>query len=592
MLKIFEKPPSGEGDPVAYLFHFNSADPRPEANALKDLLSRLMAELRSNDPNIPKPVSLEQSAVTPNGTTAPVSAASSAQWFDDRSLKTNIELQQSLMRKDRVLQQTYMDARLTKPPSISDAAFNSQFWSTRTNLLRAHAIEIHQKKGAYNVLPTVKIKHVDENHAHVDISVEQVQMILQQHPLVRRIYNENVPKPLSESEFWTRFFLTKLSKRLRGERVDDSSGLPDPVFDKYDAADDINQFSSKITMLHGVPHIIDVAGNDENQGGFRSGNRPDQEMRPGANVPIVRTLNSMSEKIMANVAPTDHDPTAAAGMDEETYRELHLRDLQGDKEAARIILNIREQNKFFSTQNRDGKSADAKIFEAQDPSDVMAQLRADFSTLHDDSADGLDLHKTIGVDDESDSDADEEVAKTNGTTTTGNKDHVGSRRSRQKAQDQILDGMRQKRGEFSDVDSDAATPMEIDVDLTQRCYVTNATSAEFLRQFWNAFLSGNPDRATELAYHVESLKRSQERIEALAAEAEEQRAKVIQQKKELIVELFQRTQKRVKGWSPEMVKGGRKEVLALLGPMMQALGHALRLYQSALEAEGLRATTE
>jgi transcription initiation factor TFIIH subunit 1 len=591
MLKIFEKPASGEGEPVAYLFHFNSGDPRPEANALKDLLSRLMAGLRSNDPSIPKPVASEQCAATPDGTTQSVAAAS-AQWFDDRALKTNIELQQSLMRKDRVLQQTYMDARLTKPPSISDAAFNSQFWSTRTTLLRAHAIEIHQKKGAYNVLPTVKIKHIDENRAHVDISVEQVQMILQQHPLVRRIYNENVPKPLSESEFWTRFFLTKLSKRLRGERVDDNSGLSDPVFDKYDAVDDINQFSSKITMLHGVPHTIDVAGNDENQGGFRSGNRPDQEMRPGANVPIVRTLNSMSEKIMANVAPTDHDPTAAAGMDEETYRELHLRDLQGDKEAARIMLNIKEQNKFFSNQNTDGESADAKLFEAQDPSEVLAQVRTDFSTLHDDSAGGLDLHKSIGIDDESDSDADEEVEKRNGTNTMSDKDHVGSRRSRQKAQDQILDGMRQKRGEFSNVDSDDATPMEIDADLTQRCYVTNATTAEFLRQFWNAFLSGNPDRAMELAYHVESLKRSQERIEALAAEAEEQRAKVIQQKKELIVELFQRTQKRVKGWSPEMVRGGRKEVLTLLGPMLQALGHALRLYQSALEAEGLRATTE
>ncbi|CRK48490.1 hypothetical protein BN1723_020575, partial [Verticillium longisporum] len=75
-------------------------------------------------------------------------------WFDDGQLKSDIELQQSLMKADRNLYQTYVDARATKPDSISDAAFNSQFWSTRTNLLRAHAIEMNQKRGSYNVLST------------------------------------------------------------------------------------------------------------------------------------------------------------------------------------------------------------------------------------------------------------------------------------------------------------------------------------------------------------------------------------------------------------------------------------------------------
>jgi transcription initiation factor TFIIH subunit 1 len=568
MLKIFARPSTGEGDPVAYLFHFLPADPkepRREANAFKEVMSNLTT---ANNNSTPRPVA-------PN-------------WFDDKTLQGDMELQQSLMKKDRILHQTYMDARATKPASISDAAFNSQFWSTRTNLLRAHAIETNQKKGTYNILAAIKPQTV-KDELKLNITFEQVQMILQQHPLVQRIYNENVPNVLTEEKFWSRFFLSKLSKRLRGERANDNDN-PDSVFDRYDAADDVNSFSTRITSLQAVPHTIDLQGNEENQGGFRSGNRQDQEMRPQANVPIVRTLNSISEKILANVAPTDHDPAATSGMDEETYRELHLRDLQGDNETARIILNVKEQNKFFSGQGSQDKSEDDKIFEAQNPSDAIFKVQADLEKLQADGAGGLDLHKGTGVDDESDSDGDD--AGTANTNGAGTADHVGSRRARNKAQDQLFDGMRKKRAETYGLDSDTTSPMDINEELTQRCYITNATTTEFIRQFWDAFLSGNPDRAQELAYHVESLKRSMDRIEALAAEAEEGRAKVIEQKRQEIVDHYKRTNKKVKGWHPDLVRGGRKEVLALFTSTIDNLNHAQKLYQTALEAEGLRATTE
>ena len=54
MLKIFEKPPDG-GEPVSYLFHFNSSsDPRAEANAVKDVLSQLIANAKSTDSSVPR----------------------------------------------------------------------------------------------------------------------------------------------------------------------------------------------------------------------------------------------------------------------------------------------------------------------------------------------------------------------------------------------------------------------------------------------------------------------------------------------------------------------------------------------------------
>ena len=592
MLKIFEKPPVDGGDPVTYLFHFNSANPRPEANALKEVLSRLIAANRANDSSIPKPTGPEQAATPANGdgksgsmafATTVNAGTSSSRWFDDNNLKNDIELQQSLMKKDRSLHQTYMAARATKPESISDAAFNSQFWSTRTNLLRAHAIETNQKRGAYNVLSTAKPKTDEEGKLKMTMSQEQISLMFQQHPLLRRIYDEMVPR-VDNNTFWARFFISKLSKKLKGERLMGNEH-PDSIFDKYlNAADeDITNFTSRVAS-QAVPHIIDLEANEENQGGFRSGNRKDVEMRPRTNVPIMRTLNSLSEKIMANIAPIDHDPTSASGMDEDTYRELYLRDLQGEAETERIVLNVREQNKFFSkTVGSDQPQADG-LDTSQDPADVLFEVQADLETLEDDGAGGLDLRRGIGVDDESESDDEDQPSK--------NTDHVGSRAARKRAQSQILDGMRKKRAEMFGLSSDESRPMNISAEISQQCYLTNSTTTEFLRQFWNAFLSGNPDRAQELAYHVESLSRSMSRIEALAEQAEKVREAAIAQKKQEIIDEYNKRGKKDKKWRPEHVRGGKKDVMALFAPTVESLEHAQRLYRSALEAEGMKPTTE
>lgn len=587
MLKVFEKSASG-GDPVTYLFHFNTSEAKAEAKTIKDLLSRLLADLRSNDASVPRPT-----AGTPSGTEAQNGDArgsgsasmafasavnaqpSAARWFDDGQLKNDIELQQSLMKKDKSLHQTYMEAMSTKPDSISGAAFNSQFWSTRTNLLRAHAIDINQKKGAYNVLSTVKPRTVD-GELKLNISVEQVQMIFAQHPLVKRIYNENVPK-LSESQFWARFFLSRLSKKLRGERVSDSD-TADALFDKYDISENTESFQSKI-MAQSVPHMIDLEANEENQGGFRSGNAKDVEMRPRANIPIVKTLNSLSGRIMANVAPSDVHDHGANGVD-DTYNELALRDLRGDAQEHRIMLNVKEQNKFFS--NHDSTpSANASIFAKQNPADVLTKIRGRLGTLGGaDAGGGIDLHAGIGFDE--DSDSDEETPK---------KSHVGSRASIKAADKEIVDGLRQCRAQKYGHATDATTPMGLPAQLAEKCALTHATTVEFLHQFWTAFLSGDPDRAAELQYLALSLERSATRVAAVADEAEVEREAIIRRRRQEIRDHFERTGKKIR-WKSDMVGGGRDAVLKMMQPVLAALDKARADYARALAAEGIKASTE
>jgi transcription initiation factor TFIIH subunit 1 len=587
VVRIFAKPASGDGEALAHNFHFNSPNnARAEADALKDMLSRLIAEIRSTDTSIPRPAAPADGVNGTNGSgSAAMSFANAAtarpahsRWYDDGELIANTELQRSLMKKDPNLYQTFLSAVESKPAGVPDTEFMARFFSTRTSLLRAHAFEQHQQKGAYNVLSAVKPKTV-EGELKVSLSQEQIQMILSQHPLVRRIYNENVPKPLAEGEFWSRFFLSRLSRKLRGERVE--SGLAaDSLFDKFNEADD-TVFSSRITTAP-VPHVIDLEANEENQGGFRSGNRKDVEMRPRRDIPVVRTLNSLSEKIMANVGPSDHvypnpdEPLADGSVMEDPYSELALRDLRGDVELNKIRLNVKEQSRFFN-QNSE-PSSDARAFETQVPSDVLFEVTADLETLEEDGAGGIDLHTGIGVDDDSDSDEDAPKAP-----------HVGSRAEREAAQTHIFQGLERRQAEVSE--EEKKSPMGIPADIAQRAYITNATTTEFLKQFWSAFLSGDPGRSQELAYHVEALKNCMKRIEAVAEEAEQARGKVVAQRKEEVRAHFARTGKKVK-WRSDMVGGGSKAVMTLLGPSVNALEIARRRYQQACQEQGFQPPAE
>lgn len=582
MLKIFEKAPEG-GEPASYMFNFHTSEGKEEAKALKDLLSRILMDARGSDPNLPKAAGPDATA---NGSSGSASATmafasavnrqqSSARWFDDAQLKNDIELQQSLMKTDASLHQTYMEAMSTKPETISGAAFNTQFWSTRTNLLRAHAIEVNQKKGAYNVLSTVKPRTVD-GELKLNISVEQVQMIFAQHPLVKRIYNENVPK-LSEAEFWSRFFLSKLSKKLRGERVTENDAS-DAVFDKYDVNDNLRGVQSKI-MAQSVPHIIDVEANEENQGGFKGGNAKDVEMRPRANIPIVKTLNSLSEKIMANVAPSDWN-IDDSGSQFDAYDGLALRDLRGPAKEHRIMLNVKEQNRFFA-KHESAPSSNEKTFAKQDPAAVLSTMHNAMKSFGNGQA-GLDLQSAIDIGEESDSD-DEDTKKPNGGKE--------ARSATVSAEQDILNGIVQQRTQKYGHSSDATTPMGLPSTLADKCALTHATTLEFLHQFWNAFLSGDPDRAGELQYLAESLQRSSLRISAVADEAEKERDDTIRKRKQEIRDHFERTGKKIR-WKSDMVGGGRDAVTKLMQFALDALAKAQADYKRALTAEGVQLTTE
>ncbi|EAW10603.1 TFIIH subunit TFB1 family protein [Aspergillus clavatus NRRL 1] len=582
MLKIFALPPNAPANdtPDQYVFSFTAgANARAEADAIKDALSAAIQAAKTAPSAAATPVRTGTPAGAGEGVSAAMAIASAVSavpehglspWDDDQRLKTDVELQQSLLKADPNLQRMFMESLHTKPDTLTASQFMSLFWSTRLHLLRAHAIERSQTRGAYNVLSSLKPR-VEDNVTKLNISKEQIQLIFSQHPLVKRVYDENVPK-LSEQQFWSRFFQSRLFKKLRGERISESDAT-DAILDKYLRDDE----QANLERDSHVPNFLDLAGNEVNNS-QRRGNRPDVDMRPSAldKVPIIRTLNTLSEKIMANVAPADRDPSAPIGMDEETYHELELRDLRGDDEQNRILLNIRDQSRFFS-QATGAEDEQSRLLTRQDPDKILTELRGQIA--RDLPAGGsAQLRKLVGPDRSEEENEDERKLD----------QRVGSKANLQRASKQILDAIRDRRNQ-TDASSTTGT-YGLSPTLYDRLTLTHATSTEFLHQFWQAFLSGNPDRAAEVASLVESLNRALERIQAVANDAAAERQVEVDRLKRHAREVLEATGKKIR-INLAGVSGGEKAVKQLLGPTIKALETALAKYNSALAEEMQRLQT-
>ncbi|WEW60732.1 RNA polymerase II transcription factor B subunit 1 [Emydomyces testavorans] len=573
MLKIFVQQPSAPGAgkaapgaPEQYVFSFTSAtNARAEADAIRDVLNSNIQASRAAQ----VPAAGGQSAAMAIASAVTSAVNGKPVWYDDNRLKVDAELQQSLLKSDPNLQRVFMESLRTKPESVTSGQFMSQFWSSRIHLLRAHAIEKSQSRGSYNVLSSLKPR-VEDRVSRLNISKEQIQLIFNQHALVKKAYDENVPK-LTEEEFWSRFFQSRLFKKLRGERITESDAT-DSLLDKYLRVD----AHTERNLATNVPHIIDLEANEEDV--RRHGNRPNFDMRPSPldKVPIIRTLNTLSENIMANVAPIDRDPSAPVGMDEETFNQLQLRDLRGDEEQNRIILNIKDQSKFFAA-TKEAESEEARIFARQDPAEILKSLQVDLNRTYPDRGTGVPLSQLVEPE-EDDSDEDESHQKNQ---------LVGSKTSLASASTQIFEAIRERKTQTES--SSASRTCGLSQTVYDRLTLTHATTTEFLHQFWQAFLSGNPDRVGEIASLVESLNRAKERIKAVADEADAERQVEIEKLKQQAREIVAATGKHIR---PNLkgVGGGQKVVNQLMGPTINALGKAIAEYKTALAQQTHDAT--
>ncbi len=576
------------GAPAAdnHVFNFTSPSAaRSEQAAITDALRQAIEAVKTirNAPQVATGASngAAQSEAMAIAQAVSAGARATDAWLDDSRLKSDVELQRSLLNASPALRKIFEQALVEKPESISISQFSAQFWSTRLHLLRAHAVEKTQSQGAYNVLSEVKPKNVDGT-TRLNLSKEQIQLIFKQHPLVKRVYDESVPK-LSEMEFWARFFVSKLFKKLKGEKITEVDSV-DPVLDKYLNYDESAENNIDPQGAH-VPHFIDLEGNEQNHS-QRQGNRPDWTMRPNTydKVPILRVLNSMSEKMLAHAASIDgnlHDPI---GMDEETYNEVQLRDLRHETRDNRIKLKVQDQQRFFSSEAASKQSTDRGSYSLESPESVLAGLQQQLSAnMHRTDGGGFNLDGVISIQEDSDSEEEQDQAKL----------RVGSRSSLKAATEDVLGAIKEHRVYSDEMVSGGGSVNQGPVlGLSQTLFdsliMTHSTTVEFLHYFWAVFHSGDPERASELQKLVETLDKSLDRMKAVSSTAEAERSKQLERMKKQLEEYEQRTGKRRK-LDKASVKGGQMAVEQLTAPIVKAISTAVAQYRKAYDQQSAQA---
>jgi transcription initiation factor TFIIH subunit 1 len=590
-IKIVVQEPSPQAG--SHTLTFTSTTARDDQQKVTNLLRKWIEAAKQQTAVAPAPpASVDAGAGGVGGASAAMAMAqtvtaaakSKDEGYEDAKLLADSALQMSLLNSSPALRQRFDRALLEKPDSVSVLQFSSQFWSTRVHMLRSHATERSQATGTYNVLSVIKSKSVNGT-LMLNLTKEQIELLFRQHPVVQKAYNDNVPQ-LNESDFWERFFHSRLMKKLKGERIQDKDVL-DPKLDKYLTYDEAADTSQDL-LASSIPNFINIEGNENNHS-QKQGNRPDFTMNPSnyEKAPILRVLNRMSEKMMKEVPPSDTSRHGPVGLDEETYKELQLRDLQRADDDNRVVLKVQDQSRFFSAGQSVQTSTSAATYTKRSPAQALSTLHEDIRKfgMNNNKASSIDLRSTIDINDDSSSDEEDSVHK---------KIRVGSKSSRSAATSQVISALKRRHLHNDDYSSSKSIPTserakELDISeaVLDNLTMTHNTTVEFLHYFWAVFYSGDPDRANEIARLIETLDKSLDRIKAVADMAEADRATRLEHARREIEFTNQRERKKKK-FDPEAIKGGTEAVNQIVDPLLRAIDAARSQYQKALQEQVAR----
>lgn len=288
-------------------------------------------------------------------------------------LLKNKALQEKLLREDRMLRSIFMESviKFKLNPGV--------FWSSRINQLRTYALTISQHRGPYNVLSTIKPVATSENQVNVNVTRDTINEIFETYPVIRRAHNELVPKKLSEGEFWSRFFNSKLFRRLRGDKVNNSNTRGDVIIDKYldddpgsVEAENLNGSTHQFEDDKRVNKTIDLLGNEvdnsqklgaapdftmkfsnqndkkDNQLGRGDGgsDRKENEM-----IILMRNMNKLSSKMVSYTSGETPQSLHSKETLDEIERELVISDLNEAEDVGYVELNMDFESARYSLQS-------------------------------------------------------------------------------------------------------------------------------------------------------------------------------------------------------------------------------------------------
>lgn len=477
MLRLVEKvdeskkQKDNEGQPVQNTLqvHMFSFINRTVMDNIKETLQHIIARYKDEETYEAKRRKEEESMSFQNSTV--LQPLINTTKLDDSlsagKLLINLKLQQSLLRENKSLMKTFQET------VISSGLPPQEFWSTRIPQLRAFALTTSQKIGPYNVLSTIKPVASSDNKVNVSVSREKILTIFQNYPIVKKAYDDNVPKNFKEQEFWARFFSSKLFRKLRGERIMQND-RGDMIIDRYLTLDQEFDRKDDEMLLHPVKKLIDLEGNG-NDDPLKKGHRPDFTMLPSTDpngnsdgaVDILKGMNRLSEKMIKSLENEySRINFQSKDLDKEERDELIFLDL-GDNEGteyAEIFLKQRKDNNDTTSQD--------KILPPLD----WNEIRGEIMSINNDLRHSFDL--TTGTGSLSD--------KTNHINQRIIKEvKINSKQTKHLRYDHVMGSSIGNQSEKQEAES------PLPPELLESCRILHSTCCEFLKHFYIQFQSGN-----------------------------------------------------------------------------------------------------
>lgn len=394
-----------------------------------------------------------------------------------KNLLLNLKLQQSLLKNNKDLMKTFQETVIYSglPPE--------EFWSTRIPLLRAFALSMSQKVGPYNVLSTIKPVASSENKVNVNLSRQKILSIFETYPIVKKAYDDNVPKNFKEQEFWARFFSSKLFRKLRGEKLM-ANDRGDVIIDRYLTLDQEYDRKDDERLSHPVTKFIDIEANREDDP-VKLGHRPDFTMRPGVDVngnsdgtiDILKGMNRLSEKmIMALENEYSRSNVHQENSDQQERESVEILDLEKPFEADYAVIHLNDKEKEHSLELLN-KTNDDHSNGTSNESLTPEIISKHISNLIADLSSNVDLTSVM-----SESNENKEI---NRRVIQAVK--INAKQTKYNHLDPML-------GTFIGRSDEDEARSDLPVDLLESCRMLHSTCCEFLKHFYIHFQSGEYKR--------------------------------------------------------------------------------------------------
>ncbi|KAI0768370.1 hypothetical protein BC629DRAFT_1535963 [Irpex lacteus] len=389
--------------------------------------------------------------------------------------------------RKRVLLSTPDLAALHRELVVGGQISESEFWEGREHLLLAQAAAERQKKGKPGQLVDPRPQTVD-GEIKIVITPQLVHDIFDEYPVVAKAYNENVPKKLSEAEFWKRYFQSKLFNAHRASIRSAATQhvvKDDPIFDKYLEKDD-DELEPRKLRDEGVDLFIDLGATNEDH--EETGNERDVTMQAGkqkAVLPLIRKFNEHSGRLLNAVLGDNTNKRRRIDTTlEDHYSQIDLEDLHDNQASAGIMLNMQDRQRYF--EGRSGQTGQDAV-----QVDVKAAIR--------------DMKDSLG----------------------GWSHNLSQLKIERKAGDAALNGMTQNVAARLDV---KLRNHDIPESLFRQMRTCQTAANEFLRQFWLAIYPPPADtqilsastpaqKAQKATKMIGYLERTPEKVEAIVIAA-------------------------------------------------------------------------